>query len=320
LRADRTVTFAAWKPGLLLADGAELAGEVEMVDIGLDVSVARSHRVTEVDVARWLPRPARDTHKWRAAAWVVAGSPGMAGAARLAAASALRSGAGYVRLSVPGAALGDGLPLEAVRHELPRNGWAAQVAAQLGRFHALAIGPGLGAGEDTADEVRRLVASSPLVPVVVDGDGLRALGAVAAAVVDGRGAPAAPVVLTPHDGEFASLDGTVPDPDRFGAVRRLAATTGAIVLLKGPTTLVAEPDGRVLACTAGDARLATAGSGDVLTGLIVGLLASGLGAARAAATAAVVHGRAGDLAWPRGLVAGDLLHLLPAAFDHLAGG
>jgi NAD(P)H-hydrate epimerase len=194
------------------------------------------------------------------------------------------------------------------------------VVDELGRFHALAVGPGLGTDEGTAEEVRRLVASTPSVPVVVDGDGLRALGAAAGAVIATRGPSAAPVVLTPHDGEFEALDGAPPAADRFAAVRSLAAATGAVVLLKGPTTLVADPGGSVTACTAGDARLATAGSGDVLTGAIAGLLAAGMGAARAAAAGALVHGRAGDLAWRHGLVAGDLVAHLPAALDQLAGG
>ncbi len=158
------------------------------------------------------------------------------------------------------------------------------------------------------------------VPTVVDGDGLRALGAATGAAVASRGQGGTTVVLTPHDGEFAALAGTAPEPDRFAAVRGLAEATGAIVLLKGPTTLVASPGGQVLVCTTGDARLATAGSGDVLTGLILGLLAQGVDPQRAAAGAALLHGVAGDLAWRRGLVAGDLVSHLPAAFAAVAGG
>lgn len=318
LRATRTVTFAAWKPGLLLGRGAELAGEVEVADIGLDVAGARAWRVTAADVAAWLPSPERSTHKWKAAAWLVAGSPGMTGAARLAASSALRSGAGYVRISTPGAGTEVDAPVEAVVGPLG-EAWADEVLDGLARFRALAVGPGLGTGEATAEEVRRLVAGADLA-TVVDGDGLRALGAAAATVLRARSAGGPPVVLTPHDGEFAALDGAAPEPDRFAAVRGLARATGAVVLLKGPTTLVASPDGSVLAADQGDARLATAGSGDVLTGLIVGLLASGLPPQRAAVAGAFLHGRAGDLAWRRGLVAGDLVDHLPAAFAEVAGG
>jgi NAD(P)H-hydrate epimerase len=318
-RAARTVTFAAWKPGLLLADGPDLAGEVEVADIGLDVSSTRSWRVTAADIAAWLPSPERATHKWKAAARLVAGSPGMTGAARMAAASAMRSGAGYVRLSTPGAGTDVDAPTEAVITPLPSSDWASEAADGLDRFRVLGIGPGLGTDEGTAAAVRSLVASAA-VATVVDGDGLRALGAAAAAVVSARPQGAAAVILTPHDGEFAALDGAPPGPDRFAAARELAQATGAVVLLKGPTTIIASPDGDLLVSDSGDARLATAGSGDVLTGLIVGLLAQGVPPAHAAAAGAFLHGRAGDLAWRRGLVAGDLVDHLPAAFTEAAGG
>lgn len=318
LAATHTVTFAAWKPGLLLADGAELAGTVEVADIGLDTSSARAHRVTAADVARWLRHPARDAHKWQAAAWLIAGSPGMTGAARLAAASAMRGGAGYLRISTPGAGTEVDAPVEAVVAGVEGR-WASEVLDGLGRFQAVGIGPGLGVDEATAEEVRQLVAGAT-VATVVDGDGLRALGAAAATVTRSRHPDAPLVVLTPHDGEYAALDGAPPAPDRFAAARGLARATGTVVLLKGPTTLVADPDGAILAIDEGDVRLATAGSGDVLTGLILGLLASGVAPLQAAAAGAFLHGRAGDLAWRRGLVATDLIGHLPAAFAEVAGG
>jgi len=318
LAATRTVTFAAWKPGLLLGEGAGLAGDVEVADIGLDPSGARAWRVTADDVAAWLPARERSTHKWKAAAWLIAGSPGMTGAGRLAAASAMRSGAGYLRVSTPGAGTEVDAPVEAVVSPVG-EAWADEVLAQLDRFRAIGIGPGLGADDAIADEVRHLVSGSK-VATVVDGDGLRALGAAAATVIRGRGPDAPLVVLTPHDGEFAALDGAAPGADRFAAVRGLARATGAVVLLKGPATLIADPEGSVLVADQGDARLATAGSGDVLTGLILGLLAQGLTPQRAAAAGAFLHGRAGDLAWRRGLVAGDLVDHLPAAFAEVAGG
>jgi NAD(P)H-hydrate epimerase len=317
--ARRTVTFAAWKPGLLLDAGAELAGEVEVADIGLATPDARAHLVDGADVAAWLPDRPRSTHKWRAAAWVVAGSPGMTGAAHLATRAAQRAGAGYVRLSTPGSARDPWAPTEAVVTSLPADGWAADVLADLDRFAALAVGPGLGPAASDAAQVRELVARAT-VPVVVDGDGLRALGVRAAEVLAARPAGAPPVVLTPHDGEYEALAGGAPAPDRFGAVRDLAARLGAVVLLKGPTTLVADPGGHVWASTAGDARLASAGTGDVLTGTVAALLAQGLPADRAAAAASHLHGRAGALAWRRGLVAGDLVDHLPAALAEEPGG
>ena len=315
LAADRTVTFAALKPGLLLGDGPALAGRVTVADIGLDCSIATTHLVEPADVAGWLPARPREAHKWQSAVWVVAGSPGMTGAAHLATRGAQRAGAGYVRLSTPGLTDDPGLPTEAVGVPLPDRRWERDVLAGLDRFSALAIGPGLGREEATAEAVRALVAEAPTA-TVVDGDGLSALagnGDAAAAVARRSG----PLVLTPHDGELARLGGDVDDPDRIAVTRAMAAAFGCVVLRKGPTTVVAGADGQVLLVTAGDARLATAGTGDVLTGIIAALLAQGLTPLRAAAGGAVLHGRAGHLAWPRGLVAGDLVEHLPRALADL---
>ena len=154
-----------------------------------------------------------------------------------------------------------------------------------------------------------MVAGSP-VPTVVDADGLTHLV--------GRLEVCGPqTVLTPHDGEYERLMGRPPGADRLAAARDLAATSGAVVLLKGPATVVAEPDGDVFVTRTGDQRLATLGTGDVLAGIIGALLAQGLEPARAAAAGAVLHGLAGDLGWRRGLVAGDLVDGLPQVLDQL---
>lgn len=313
--AVATVTFAAPKPGLLYGAGPAHCGEVRVADIGLDVSGARAHLVEDADVLAWVPGRAPDAHKWRHAVWVVAGSHGMTGAARLCATAALRGGAGYVRLSVPG---GTGLqePVEAVHVPLPASDWSEELRSDAGRFAAVAIGPGLGRADGTAAEVRRAVTELD-VPLVLDGDALVALGADAPAVL---GARTGPTVLTPHDGEFERLAGAAPGPDRPTAARELAAATGAVVLLKGPTTTVAGPDGAVLVVRSGDERLATAGSGDVLTGLVAAHLAAGAGPLRAAAAAAHLHGLAARCGPLRGLVAGDLPDMVPTAWERLLGG
>jgi NAD(P)H-hydrate epimerase len=310
LAARRTVTFAALKPGLILGRGRELAGEVTVADIGLDASVsAHAFLVTDADVAGWLPERSPEAHKWQMAVCVVAGSPGMTGAASLAAGGAQRAGAGYVRLSTPGGTAGEGAPVEVVRTSLPADGWADDVLADLDRFHAVVVGPGLGRDATAAAEVRRLVGAAR-IPMVVDGDGLAALGEWPEGLSPG-------IVLTPHDGEYARLTGQRPGPDRLDAARRLAAATGATVLLKGSTTVVARPGGEALVTTTGSPQLATAGTGDVLSGVIAALAAGGLDPALAAAAGAHLHGRAAGLGWPRGLVAGDLVDLLPPAFEHL---
>ncbi len=312
--AVATVTFAAPKPGLLYGSGPARCGEVRVADIGLDVSGARAHLVEDTDVLAWVPERSPDDHKWRHAVWVVAGSPGMTGAARLCAAAALRGGAGYVRLSVPGDA-GPQEPVEAVHVPLPPSDWSDALRPDAERFAVVAIGPGLGRAAGTAAAVRRAAADLD-VPLVLDGDALFALGPDAPAVLAGR---AAPTVLTPHDGEFERLTGAAPGPDRPGAARGLASATGAVVLLKGPTTTVAAPDGAVLVVRSGDARLATAGSGDVLTGLVAAHLAAGAEPLRAAAAAAHLHGLAARCGPPRGLVAGDLPDLVPVAWGRLLG-
>ncbi|MET0727826.1 MAG: NAD(P)H-hydrate dehydratase [Acidimicrobiales bacterium] len=313
LFALRTVTFAALKPGLLLQPGRSLAGELVVADIGLDVSGARAGVVERSDVARWLPERSVDAHKWQAAVLVVAGSPGMTGAAHLAAAAAQRTGAGMVRVATPGAEDDPGRPLEAVAVRLPEEGWAGAVTRDLEQFQALVIGPGLGRAPGTQDGLRLVVAAST-VPTVVDGDALSALGRDAASVLADR--PAA-TVLTPHDGEFRRLTGADPGADRFAAARSLAAATGAVVLLKGASTIVADPTGTVRVVTSGDARLATAGTGDVLSGIIGALLARGLPAADAAAAGAWLHGCAAAHGPSVGLVAGDLPGLLPSALAEL---
>jgi ADP-dependent NAD(P)H-hydrate dehydratase / NAD(P)H-hydrate epimerase len=311
VHADRTVTFAALKPGLLLHPGRERAGEIEVADIGLDVSSARTNLVEATDVADWLPDRPLVAHKWQAAVWVVAGSPGMTGAATLVCRGAQRAGAGYVRLSVPGAQMGattTSAPVEVVGSALGADEWSGEVLDGHGRFAALVVGPGLGAGHD--DDVRALV-SRATVPVVVDGDGLTALGKDAPDVCQST------TVLTPHDKEYERLTGERPGADRVDAARRLAERTRATVLLKGPTTVIASATGHVLLSTTGDRRLATAGTGDVLSGVIAALLGSGLDPVRAAAAGAWLHGRAGHLGSARGLVAGDIPDRLPTVFDEL---
>ena len=313
LPARRTVTFAALKPGLLLEPGRRLAGEVVVADIGLDVGDPAAGVVEGDDVRAWVQARAADAHKWRAGVLVVAGSPGMTGAAHLAVRAAQRAGSGMVRLGSPGLDDDPGRPTEATGLALPAVGWSGLVLDALERFQALVIGPGLGTHESATDGVRAVLSGSAL-PAVVDGDALTALGRDAAVVLAGRSA----TVLTPHDGEHDRLTGERPGADRLDTARRLAASTGVIVLLKGPTTVVAAPDGRVRIVAIGDARLATAGTGDVLSGIIGALLARGLAPLEAAAAGAWLHATAGSFGPGEGLVAGDLVDRLPLALAEVA--
>jgi ADP-dependent NAD(P)H-hydrate dehydratase / NAD(P)H-hydrate epimerase len=314
LAADRTVTFQALKPGLVFGDGAALSGLIDVVDIGLDVSGSTQHVVEGSDVSAWWPTRARDAHKWNGAVRVIAGSAGMLGAGRMSAEAAARAGAGLVTLSSPG--IDPDARSEVITHRIPASDFHHEVSSDLDRFAALVIGPGLGREEATITSARRLIAEATL-PVVIDGDGLFAAAWSAdgaAPLLRSRGRP---TVITPHDGEFALLSGHRPGADRVAAARGLAADFDVVVLLKGPATVVAAPGGEVLVVDHGDERLATAGSGDVLAGMIAALLAGGLAPERAAAAAAWLHAEAARRGPRRGLLAGDIIDLIPAALGSL---
>ena len=333
--ATATVTMAALKPGQLLVAGPDRAGRIRVADIGLPVPVVGAWLIEDAD-AGWLPGRPLSTHKWSQAVWVMAGSPGMRGAASLCARAAQRAGAGMLHVGSPGLSAAEHPPGEAVYVGLPSSEWATVVLKELERFKALVVGPGLGRSEETTASVRELVSGSS-VPTVVDADGLFALGSAseASSVIRAR-TGSAPVVLTPHDGEFTRLAGGPPGDDRLGAARDLAARTGATVLLKGSTTVVASPGGAALLAVAGDARLATAGTGDVLSGVIGAFLAGGVAsgpdggsggpapgsdlALRAAALGAHVHGRAAQRGLALGLVAGDLPDLVARFLSDVAPG
>ncbi|GLX39162.1 bifunctional NAD(P)H-hydrate repair enzyme [Streptomyces roseochromogenus] len=299
--ADVTVTFGAYKPGLLVDPGASRVGAVRLVDIGLDLAEPVLEALQHADVARLLPVPTASSDKYRrGVVGVVAGSEQYPGAAVLAVAGALRGGAGAVRYVGPAA--------DAVLARYP------EVLVGRGRVQAWVVGPGIGAGR--AAEVERALADRD-VPLLVDADGLRGLDPE---VVRGRRAA---TLLTPHAGEAAALLG-VPresvEAGRLAAVRELAQRYGAAVLLKGSTTLVAPAGGAAVRVNpTGTPWLATAGSGDVLSGLAGALLAGGLPGADAGSVAAYLHGLAGRLAADGApVVAQEVAAALPAAWRDVA--
>ncbi len=306
VRADRTVTFAALKPGLLQGAGPAQSGVVEVADIGIGFPAPQAALVDDADVTVRLAARTRGVNKWTNAVGVAAGSAGMEGAAVLCTRGAMAAGAGMVRLGSPGDPSA-AWPTEVVRMRLPAEGWSGAFLEAASKCEAIVVGPGLGTNEAVAEEIRAVVAGAP-VPLVIDADALTALGDVSSArtLLDKRSAPC---ILTPHDGEYARVAGSAPGEDRLAAARRLAEAVGAVVLLKGPLTAVARPGGGasdVLLSAAGGPALATAGSGDVLSGIIGAFLARGVGAHEAAALAAHVHGRGASLGPAEGLVAGDL--------------
>jgi NAD(P)H-hydrate epimerase len=318
VRAGRTVTFAALKPGLLQGDGPAQSGTVEVVDIGIGFPTPQAALVDDADVGALVPARPRGVNKWTNAVGIAAGSAGMEGSAVLCSRGAMAAGSGMIRLGSPGDPTA-AWPTEAVRMHLPAEGWSGAFLEATAKCKAIVIGPGLGTGAAVAEEIRAVVAGAP-VPLVIDADALTALGDAAAArtLLDKRSAPS---ILTPHDGEYARVAGSAPGADRLAAARRLTEAVGAIVLLKGPLTAVARPGGGapdVLLSDAGGPSLATAGSGDVLSGLIGAFLARGVDAHEAAALAAHVHGRAAALGPAEGLVAGDLPGLVAQFLSELA--
>ncbi|HEY3724870.1 MAG TPA: NAD(P)H-hydrate dehydratase [Acidimicrobiia bacterium] len=321
--ADRTVTFAATKPGLVFQPGRSHAGTVTVADIGIAVAPAAAGITEESDVAAWLPPRQPSTHKWEVGGlMVVGGTTGMTGAPMFVSHAAMRAGAGIVWCGVPGsaaAAAGSGTEVITVALPAAPDGSldaraAGAVLRDLGRFGAIVVGPGLGGHEGVQSTVSQLVADAP-VPMVLDADGLNALRGDLSPLRVRHTMLAAPTVLTPHDGEYTRLVGEPPGVDRIEAARRLATAADAVVLLKGAATVIAEPGpgGRTAVNTTGGPWLATAGTGDVLSGIIGAFLARGTGAFEAASAGAWVHGRAADRAGHTGMIAGDLVAAIPAA-------
>lgn len=309
VRADVTVTFGAYKPGLLIDPGREYAGVVRLVGIGLEpaeLGRAEAEALQFADVERLLPVPGGESDKYRrGVVGIVAGSERYPGAAVLAVAGALRGGAGAVRYVGPAA--------DAVIARFPETLVSAGPPSKAGRVQAWVVGPGL--GED-AERLGEVLAAD--VPVLIDADGLRLAGE--RDVRERR----APTLLTPHAGEAAALLGVAREEveaGRLSAVRELARRYGATVLLKGSTTLVASGEGPVRVNPTGTPWLATAGSGDVLSGLAGSLLAAGLDARDAGSVGAYLHGLAGRHASEGAPVgAQDVANAIPAVWREVGRG
>jgi len=303
VEAALTVTFHGRKVGLAVAPGHYLAGDVVVADIGLTPAETAQALVTR-QILRLVPVRARRDNKYSAGSvLVVGGSPGMTGAACLVAEAALRADAGYVMVAVPEASL----PVVETKLLEPVKGSWDDVDRLAEKARAVALGPGLGRTDEAHALVARLLRKLD-VPVVLDADALFGLEPFDRS---------APTVLTPHSGELGRLVGEESswvDAHRLEALRRAVDRYGCTVLLKGADTLIAAPGARVLVCDLGTPALATAGTGDVLTGIVAAFLAKGLEPRVAAAAAAAAGGVASELLDPqRGAVASDLLTTLPRA-------
>ncbi|ONH32131.1 NAD(P)H-hydrate dehydratase [Pseudofrankia asymbiotica] len=339
VRAALTVTFGTYKRGLLLGDGAAHTGELALVPIGLDLPTPDLVALDDTDVAALLPEPGPADSKYtRGVLGLVGGSDRYPGAAVLATGGALRGGAGYLRVVAEARAAEHvrGAHPETVVTVIEPGDAEAMLAA--GRVQAWAFGPGVVPDAAARRLLDALIGTD--VPLLLDAGALDPFAeAFAAGFPAEPGAAAgrdvlarrgAPVVLTPHEGEFARLTATALGwdaaetrrelaDDRLGTARRAAAALGATLLLKGNRTLIVDQDGAARVNTTGTPWLGSAGTGDVLTGLTGSLLAAGLGALDAASVAAYLHGMAGQLA-PRPLSAADLPATLPAAIAHVLAG
>lgn len=325
IAADETVTFFRLKPGHLLLPGRLHCGKVSIADIGIGEGVltAIAPKTFRNRPAMWLPdwpRAQPSGHKYdRGHTVVLSGGASATGAARLAAGAALRIGSGLVTIASPAAAaVVNAAQLTAVMLREADDPDALRVLLEDRRFNAVVVGPGLGVGEETARKAE--VAMGGERTVVLDADGLtsfadepgRLFKAIARHAKGGT-------ILTPHDGEFARLFPDLAVGSRLARARAGAERTGAVLLLKGADTVVAAPDGRATIADNAPSTLATAGAGDVLSGIIAGLAAQGMPLFEAASAAVWVHGEAAAACGP-GLTADDLPPAIPAVLECLQAG
>jgi hydroxyethylthiazole kinase-like uncharacterized protein yjeF len=325
VRALETVTFFRPKPGHMLVPGRVHCGQLRVVDIGIDANVlAQIRPMASENVpdfwASSFPVPRIDSHKFsHGHAVVVSGNIAATGAARLAARAALRAGAGLVTVASPRDALAVNAGSLTAVMVRPVDTTAEFAELIGGKVNTCVIGPGAGAGEKTRDFVLALLAAKR--HAVLDADALTSFADAPERLFDAiKAMGEAQVVLTPHEGEFSRLfsdiSGEAPSRSKLERVRIAAERSGAVVLLKGPDTVVASPDSRATIAANAPPWLATAGSGDVLAGIISGFLAQGVPAFEAACIGVWMHGEAGSEAGP-GLIAEDLPEVLPAVFRRL---
>jgi ADP-dependent NAD(P)H-hydrate dehydratase / NAD(P)H-hydrate epimerase len=323
IRAVATVTFFRLKPGHLLLPGKAHCGEVKLAEIGVPQSVLDTiASKTFVNAPPlWLARfpwPKPESHKYaRGHAVVVSGPVYSTGAARLAARGALRAGAGLVTVASPRDAIAvNASQLTAIMVREADDARALTSLLADPRKNAVLIGPGVGGGERTKEMVLAALASK--AAIVLDADALTSFAEAPGPLFAAIRSRAAPVVLTPHDGEFARLFGDLPSVSKLERAREASSRSGAVIALKGSDTVVAAPDGTASINATTSPWLATAGTGDVLAGMVLGLLAQGMSAFEGTSAAVWLHGAAARVFGP-GLIAEDLPEMLPPALRELAG-
>lgn len=333
VKADATITFTLPKRGHFLYPGSELTGKLHIVDISIPEPAIEEEGIslnllTEDDITRLIPDRLENSHKGSFGhVLVIAGSMGKGGAAAMTSLSCLRSGAGLVTLATPESVqpLIAGMVKEIMTYPLPET---AEKTIGLDAIEAImklskdkdivALGPGLTTNEETVEVVRRIIKELK-IPVVIDADGINALAG-------GHGGGNSFTILTPHPGEMARLTGKSSaeiQKDRIGIARDFAVNNGVFLVLKGAHTVIAEPSGTVHINQTGNPGMATAGTGDALTGIIAGLIAQNIDISSAVRLGVYLHGLAGDIAAKEkgmiGMIAGDLIERIPEAIRQVAG-
>ncbi|MEQ8200468.1 MAG: NAD(P)H-hydrate dehydratase [Syntrophomonadaceae bacterium] len=336
VQADYTVALALPKLGQITAPGSQYTGQLSVADISipgqlLEDAALKMNLTDAAMVKRWLTPRAADTHKGTYGhVLVVGGSAGMTGAVTMTACAALRSGAGLVTAALPKTLVPilDVTVMEVMSRALPETSQCSisiealpAIENLLGTCSVCAVGPGMSRYRE-ANAIVRYILENSGVPVLIDADGINALESDPEVLRDRQ----VPVVITPHPRELARLTGLSVEEiqhNRIEIASRYAAKWGITIVLKGHHTVVACPAGEIYINGSGNPGMATAGSGDVLSGIIAGLIAQGLKTQRAAAAGVYIHGRAGDQAaaelGQRGMIAGDLIDYLPDALLEIAG-
>jgi NAD(P)H-hydrate epimerase len=337
VKADITVTFGVKKVGLTTYPGKAVCGEIVVAEISippvvLDQSPCVAYEPTPADIVKMLPARLENGHKGTFGhSVIIGGSTGMGGAVLMAALGSLRIGGGLVSAAVPVPLTSsfEAGALEVMAYPLPFNdfGTITAPAAESALAFAvdkevIAIGPGLRVNDDTKAFVRTIIEKFNK-PIIIDADGLNGLDDEAASLIATR---TAPTVVTPHPGELSRMTGASVETierDRIGAAKHFAAASGAVVVLKGAATVIATPTGEAFINPTGNHGLATGGTGDILTGMIAGLIAQGASATDAAIAAVYIHGAAADQYVaegndPRTLLATDLLSIIPFLLNDLA--
>jgi ADP-dependent NAD(P)H-hydrate dehydratase / NAD(P)H-hydrate epimerase len=331
IRADLTATFGLAKIGQVIEPGAGYVGQLEVIDIGIPRHLIEEATIKtyllgldELDMGLLDPRPAQAHKGDYGHLFVLSGSPGKTGAAVMVCSGALRTGAGLVTLGIP-ASLNPILEAkltEAMTAPLPDAGSGYLVLDAVGRIHellegktAIALGPGISTDAQVQKVILKLIPETTL-PLIIDADGITALASRSEILKQGKG----PVVLTPHPGEMSRLMGITTQEvqdDRIGVAKSCAATYNSIVVLKGNRTVIATPEGEVYLNATGNPGMASGGTGDVLTGIIGGLIAQGFLPLEAAKWGVFLHGLAGDMAAKEigeiPLIASDIIDYLPDA-------